>query len=217
MTIYEKLLNIQNDIICNKSQFNKFGNYNYRSCEDILEAVKPKLKENKCLLFLTDELVNIGERYYIKAQARLIDAEDGHSIIVDAYAREEETKKGMDGSQVTGASSSYARKYALNGLFCIDDQKDSDATNKHGKDTEEKPLEGYGGDMANITQFEKGTITPAQLKIIGAFNETQKKWVLKTYKVKSIDDLTTEQASAIIKQKEAKEAQKEAQKEAVAQ
>lgn len=123
----EKLIKIQTELKAPKNQRNNFGNYNYRSCEDILEAVKPLLKENGLTLRLTDELVNIGERYYIKATAILSDGTE--TIENVAYAREEETKKGMDGSQITGASSSYARKYALNGLFLIDDVKDSDSTN----------------------------------------------------------------------------------------
>lgn len=123
----EKLIKIQTELKAPKNQRNNFGNYNYRSCEDILEAVKPLLKENGLTLRLTDELVNIGERYYIKAIAILSDGTE--TIENVAYAREEETKKGMDGSQITGASSSYARKYALNGLFLIDDVKDSDSTN----------------------------------------------------------------------------------------
>lgn len=129
MTIYEKLLNIQTELKAPKSQKNDFGNYNYRSCEDILEAVKPFLKKEKCVLVINDEVQKIENRYYLKAVVNLIDVENGESITASAFAREEETKKKMDGSQITGASSSYARKYALNGLFAIDDTKDSDATN----------------------------------------------------------------------------------------
>lgn len=133
----EKLLKIQQELKAPKNQRNDFGKYNYRSCEDILEAVKPLLKENNLILTLNDELVQIGERYYIKATATLTDVnEPADKITNTAYAREEETKKGMDGSQITGASSSYARKYALNGLFLIDDVKDSDATNM-GEDKKE--------------------------------------------------------------------------------
>jgi hypothetical protein len=128
----EKLLKIQTELKAPKGQFNSFGKYKYRSCEDITEAVKPLLSKYKCTLLTTDELVLIGERYYIKATAKLYDAENNTLIEkTDGYAREEESKKGMDGSQITGASSSYARKYALNGLFAIDDNKDSDSTNKH--------------------------------------------------------------------------------------
>ena len=137
MNIYEKLSNIQNELKCNKNQFNDFGKYAYRSCEDILEAVKPLLKKEKVVLTISDELQYIGNRYYIKATATLIDTESEAIISNSAYAREEETKKGMDGSQITGASSSYARKYALNGLFGIDDNKDSDTTNIQSKEEKE--------------------------------------------------------------------------------
>jgi len=130
----EKLLKVQMELKAPKNQKNTFGGYNYRSCEDIFEAVKPLLEKEGLTLRLTDKLVNIGERYYIKATAILTDGNE--TIENTAYAREEETKKGMDGSQITGASSSYARKYALNGLFLIDDVKDSDATNT-GEPTKE--------------------------------------------------------------------------------
>lgn len=126
MSIYEKLLNIQSELKAPKGQYNNFGKYKYRSCEDILEAVKPICTKHKATLVISDELKHIGERYYIEAKATLIDIEDGSRVENTAYAREEETKKGMDGSQITGTASSYARKYALNGLFCIDDTKDAD-------------------------------------------------------------------------------------------
>ena len=124
----KELLQIQSELKAPKGQFNAYGKYKYRSCEDSLEAVKPILKKNNCTLLLSDSLIYVGERYYIKATATLVNAE-GKSVSTEAYAREEETKKGMDASQITGASSSYARKYALNGLLCIDDNKDSDTTN----------------------------------------------------------------------------------------
>ena len=127
--MYQKIINIQQKLKAPKTQRNNFGNYNYRSCEDILEAVKPLLEENKCFLVITDEIINLGNRYYVKATAKLIN-DDGALIAENnGIAREEESEKGMDGSQITGASSSYARKYALNGLFGIDDTKDSDYTN----------------------------------------------------------------------------------------
>lgn len=137
MNIYEKLSNIQNELKAPKGQFNKFGGYKYRSCEDILEAVKPICKKYKTTLVLADKLENIGDRYYIKAMAELIDCEGetNSSVTNTAYAREEESKKGMDGSQITGTASSYARKYALNGLFNIDDTKDAD-TDEFTKQTQ---------------------------------------------------------------------------------
>lgn len=126
MLVAEKLMSIQQELKAPKGQYNSFGKYKYRSCEDILEAVKPLLGKNKAALTITDELIYVGERYYIKAMAILTDAESGETIHNTAYARESLEKKGMDDSQITGTASSYARKYALNGLFCIDDTKDAD-------------------------------------------------------------------------------------------
>ena len=131
----EKLIKIQQNLKAPKGQYNDFGKYSYRSCEDIFEAVKPLLEEENLTLRLNDELVQVGDRYYIKATAILTDGTE--TIENTSYAREEETKKGMDGSQITGASSSYARKYALNGLFLIDDVKDSDTTNGAVEPTKE--------------------------------------------------------------------------------
>ena len=124
----EELITIQSELKAPKSQFNKFGGYKYRKAEDILEAVKPLLNKQKCTLTITDDIVMVGNRIYVKATAT-IKNEKGECETTTGWAREEETKKGMDGSQITGASSSYARKYALNGLFAIDDNADSDTTN----------------------------------------------------------------------------------------
>jgi hypothetical protein len=132
----KELIEIQNELKAPKNQRNTFGNYNYRSAEDILEAVKPLLKKHGCYLTISDEMIQLGDRYYVKATATL--SKDADSISTTAYAREEESKKGMDASQITGATSSYARKYALNGLFCIDDTKDADFTNTHGKEEQPK-------------------------------------------------------------------------------
>lgn len=148
-----KLTKIQNDLKAPKKQFNKFGNYNYRNVEDILEAVKPLLLDHEVILTLSDEIVEVGGHVYVKATATLtsigittINEEtklmtkypDDEPIIVSAYARESLDQKGMAPAQMTGSASSYARKYALNGLFLIDDTKDDDFTNKHGKE-EPKP------------------------------------------------------------------------------
>ena len=123
----KNLIEIQKELKAPKGQYNSFGKYKYRSAEDILEAVKPLCHERGCLLVLSDELVSIGTRYYVKATASFCDPKlPDQTLKVTAYAREDETKKGMDGSQITGTASSYARKYALNGLFCIDDAKDAD-------------------------------------------------------------------------------------------
>ena len=124
--VLKKLAVIQSELKAPKNQFNKFGGYKYRSWEDILEAAKPLCNKHGCTLTVSDKLENIGARYYIAATATIYENESGECISNTAYAREEETKKGMDGAQITGTASSYARKYALNGLFCIDDTKDAD-------------------------------------------------------------------------------------------
>ena len=132
--IRQKLQGIQSSLKAPKGQTNKFGGYKYRSCEDILTAVKPLLAEWGCSLTISDTIVEISGRIYVKALANLLDNDSDNGIPVAGFAREAETKKGMDEAQITGSASSYARKYALNGLFAIDDTKDPDATNKHGKD-----------------------------------------------------------------------------------
>ena len=142
MTVYDKLINIQSELKAPKSQYNNFGKYSYRNCEDILEALKPLLKENKSTIFISDDVVFIEGRFYIKSTVTFVDVETGDKIVNTAYAREEESKKGMDVSQVTGASSSYARKYALNGMFAIDDTKDSDFTNQNESKSSIKPSNG---------------------------------------------------------------------------
>lgn len=145
LTTEEKLERIQTELEVPKGQLNKFGGYRYRSCEDILGAVKPLLKKYKCFIYLTDDLEQVGDRYYIVATASLVDAEvDGKKYSVTAYAREGDAKKGMDASQVTGSASSYARKYALNGLLAIDDTKDADATNVVKCENCHKVIEGHG-------------------------------------------------------------------------
>jgi hypothetical protein len=126
ISIYSKLLSIQNELKAPKNQYNKFGNYNYRSCEDILEAIKPLCLKYGAVVLIDDYVAQVGERFYVKAKASLIDIDTQEEVYACAYARESENKKGMDSAQVTGATSSYARKYALNGLFCIDDTKDVD-------------------------------------------------------------------------------------------
>lgn len=175
----EKLMKIQQELKAPKNQRNNFGGYNYRSCEDILEAVKPLLKELKLTLRLNDELSVIGDRYYIKATSILTDIETKEQIINTAYAREEETKKGMDGSQITGASSSYARKYALNGLFLIDDVKDSNTTNQ-------------GTEPIRASEKQK--------KLIETLVE-DKQAMFEYYGISSIEELTIQQASEIISKK----------------
>lgn len=130
------LTKIQQELKAPKNQRNNFGGYNYRSCEDILEALKPLLDKHDATLTISDEIVLVGDRYYVRATAKLVSEKETYTT--SAYAREAENKKGMDESQITGTASSYARKYCLNGLFCIDDTKDAD-TNEHKKQTAGAP------------------------------------------------------------------------------
>lgn len=166
MNILEKLLNIQQELKCNKNQYNSFGGYNYRNCEDILEAVKPLLKENKCVVTLSDEIINVGTHNYVKSTATLKDVEKiGDEISTNALAREAEIQKGMNDSQITGSTSSYARKYALNGLFDIDDTKDSDFTNNKEEEEHKKNNE--------LEEFKKNMTYQNYLKL----NDADKKRV----------------------------------------
>ncbi|WP_338950085.1 ERF family protein [Fusobacterium nucleatum] len=173
MNIYEKLLNVQTELKAPKGQFNAFGKYKYRSCEDILEALKPVLNKYKLTFFINDEIVEVNNRNYVKATITIINIEKpDEQIQTSALAREEETKKGMDGSQITGASSSYARKYALNGMFMIDDTKDSDSTNTHGKDkTEQEKVQDFlnsrNGMIEKLSEYVKGDKLERMLKNYG--------------------------------------------------
>lgn len=133
MNIYEKLLVVQQQLKAPKSQYNKFGDYHYRSCEDIQEALKPILQDTKTVLLLNDEIIQQGDRFYIKATAILQDTESTERICNAAYARECDSRPKMDAAQITGSCSSYARKYALNGLFCIDDARDPDTSAPQGQ------------------------------------------------------------------------------------
>ena len=140
MSVYEKLSKVQSELKAPKGQYNSFGKYKYRSCEDILEAVKPLNAKHGVVLTVGDEVVEISNRFYVKATATLVDVESGEKVTNTALAREDDAKKGMDGSQITGTASSYARKYCLNGLYCIDDTKDAD-TDEYRAQQEHKPQE----------------------------------------------------------------------------
>lgn len=141
MSVYEKLAAVQRELKAPKGQFNSCGKYKYRSCEDILEALKPVLSKNGCAVVLSDSVEQVGDRFYICATATITDYETHEQVHNTAFAREDTDKKGMDGSQITGTASSYARKYALNGLFLIDDTKDADTDAYHEQTTGEKHKE----------------------------------------------------------------------------
>lgn len=191
VTIFEKLLMIQAKLKAPKNQYNDFSNFNYRSCEDILEAVKPLLVDTQTVLILSDEIVQAGDHFYIKAIAKLVDTVSKEFVENTAFAREAESKKGMDSAQITGSASSYARKYALNGLFAIDDTKDSDYTN-NGKDTQshskgqnKKSLHEYKQEIAQLLKVKN--VEP--LKFV--------EWLKKNYKVDKIDGMSVSQLEKI--------------------
>ena len=188
--INELLATIQAELNAPKNQRNSFGGYNYRSCEDILEAVKPLLAKTKTTLTITDEIVCVGARYYIKATATLT-SNDGEIVSASAYAREAESKKGMDEAQVTGATSSYARKYALNGLFAIDDNKDADTINTHGK-AEEPATNDATESLA--TQEQVAEIFNLKCNVAN---------IRKAYNITRLAELTYSQANEVIAKKKA--------------
>nr|DAS38419.1 MAG TPA: ERF superfamily protein [Caudoviricetes sp.] len=200
MKLLEKLLAIQIELKAPKNQYNSFGKYKYRNCEDILEAVKPLCLKNKAVLTISDEIKNENGRFYVKAIATLHDTESDETILVSAFAREVENKTGMDGSQVTGASSSYARKYALNGLFAIDDTKDSDTTNTGDKGEDKlKSVQETKPQKANkqiLSEVEK------QLKELAEEHGYELEDIrisCQEYFKKSINELTDEELAKIIK------------------
>ena len=178
MNIYEKLLNIQEILKAPKSHCT--GRYYYRNCEDILEAAKPVCKQNSAVLTVLDEIVLIGDRFYIKATATLTDIESGEKVSTTAFAREELDRKGMDAPQLTGSSSSYARKYALNGLFCIDDTKDADALASQGEQEEAKSKAVTAQQVADLQALAKQK---------GVSVET----IVNGYKLKTLQDISPHQ------------------------
>ena len=188
--ILMKLNKIQVELKAPKGQFNKFGNYKYRSCEDILEALKPLLEKYKAAINITDEIAVVGDRYYIRAIATLYDIESGESIEAMAFAREDESKQGQDLSQLTGSTSTYARKYALNGLLAIDDTKDSDTTNKHGK--EENKVDNKTENNKFISQAQQ-----KRLFAIAKSNAELVKGVIKKYGHESTSTIKKQEYQAI--------------------
>lgn len=179
VVLTQRVGDIQHKLKAPKGQYNSFGKYNYRSCEDILEGVKPLLKEHNLALLIDDEIVQIGERYYVKATAKIT---DGREIVsATAYAREPDTKKGMDESQITGATSSYARKYALNALLCIDDTKDADTMDNSKKPSQQTQETVYNWQTLK-TRATQGGISEDDLK----------HYLKETLKVNESKDMTQE-------------------------
>ena len=207
MSIFKKLLKIQSELNCPKNLYNKFGNYSYRSAEAILEAVKPICLKYNCAIFISDSIKQIGDRYYVEAQATLVDADVGieEFISTTALARKETEKKGMDASQITGAASSYARKYALNGLLAIDDAKDADDL-EPDKPTQKVTTSKVPTSSAQYTKQENATkaITPAQRTRLFALGvEEDIRAVLKEYKIEHTTDIPMSKYDEICKKVEA--------------
>lgn len=176
----KELIAIQSKLKAPKSQFNRFGNYKYRKAEDILEAVKPLLAEQGCTLVITDDIVMVGNRIYVKATATIKNGK-GDTETTTGFAREEETKKGMDGSQITGASSSYARKYALNGLFAIDDNADSDTTNTGEHQQQAQPQVQPQPQQPQASQYHPNDVNEALKMVERCTTRDHLVWVMQTY------------------------------------
>jgi hypothetical protein len=192
MELQKKLAQIQKELNVPKNQRNNFGNYNYRSAEDILEGVKKHL--DGCVLTVSDKIVLVGNRYYIKATAKLTCGTESFKTV--AFAREEETKKGMDASQITGSASSYARKYALNGLFCIDDTKDADTQDNTNNNTPNSKTS-----VGGTKNVSGSSVTEKQLKYINTLitqSDSDREVIKDLYKVASLTELTSSQASDLI-------------------
>lgn len=215
--VYGKLSAIQKELKAPKGQFNSFGKYHYRSCEDILESIKPLLSKYKATLFISDSLELIGTRFYVMATATFTDVESGESVKSSAFARESEEKKGMDSSQVTGATSSYARKYALNGLFLIDDTKDADCdeyteqqnnaqkqtsrTKANFKTDEQKNQEMIDNTDKSLIPEQNAMISPEQLAKINSELErtgVSLQQILKAAKVDALEKMSQVTAVSII-------------------
>ena len=202
MTVYKKLIKVQQELKAPKNQRNNFGNYNYRSCEDILEALKPILAKHEATVFISDKVVVKENNWaYIEATATFVDIETGESVSTTAFARETENKKGMDSSQITGSASSYARKYALNGLFLIDDSVDPDS-DSHQKIT-------GGVSQGSNRKFTKDDVTALRLDLVKVATATKKDvneleaWVSQQIGVDNFDainQLSFVKANALVKQ-----------------
>ena len=194
----KNLVNIQNELKAPKSNFNSFGKYRYRSAEDILTAVKPLLAKYSCTMTITDEVVFIGGRFYIKATATITD-EDGNTESVSAFAREDESKKGMDGSQITGTASSYSRKYCLNGMFLIDDTKDADTNEFYNQTQDTKLTKAYlkqhGSERIGGDEIQK-----LRTACINAGEKMSLEKALQACKKERIDDITLIQYVSLMSQ-----------------
>lgn len=205
MNVYEKLIKVQAELKAPKSKFNSFGKYKYRSLEDILEGVKPLLEKNKASLVIADSMEQVGDRYYLKATATFIDTENGESVSNSALARESAEKKGMDDSQITGTASSYARKYALNGLLLIDDTKDADTDEAHvEKEARAKKAKDDEKNEALVTDIGDMKIAPVKVNVLKGDIDSglmNKEKMLACFKVEKLEDVTEKQFSDYVQKR----------------
>ena len=192
-TLLEKLSNVQSNLNVPKGQKNTFGNYNYRSCEDILNKCKPVCSANGLMLTISDEIIIVSERYYVKSTATIMEISTGEKIEVSAFARESLSKKGQDESQITGTASSYARKYALNGLFLLDDTKDADSDEYHNQT--KKDDQPSAKEQKEVETIKHQKISELKVKAIQAAIAKERidpQSVLNVYKIKSFEEMTEE-------------------------
>lgn len=208
MTIHEKMMKIQTTLKAPKNLFNSFGNYKYRNAEGILEAVKPLLAENKLSMYISDDVQAVNDRVYVKATVSIFDIETGESVMATASAREALNKKGMDDSQITGTASSYARKYALNGIFLLDDTKDADTDENQKERTARANKQEQKKNKEKLDQMKISLVKQKTLLDLCEDEKFDINKILKSYKHESIKDITEGQYKYIVANKDKESARK---------
>lgn len=202
MAIHEKMMKIQTTLKAPKNLFNSFGNYKYRNAEGILEAVKPLLAENKLSMYISDDVQAVNDRVYVKATVSIFDIETGESVMATASAREALNKKGMDDSQITGTASSYARKYALNGIFLLDDTKDADTDENQKECTARANKQEQEKNKEKLDQMKISLVKQKTLLDLCEDEKFDINKILKSYKHESIKDITEGQYKYIVANKD---------------
>lgn len=202
MTIHEKMMKIQTTLKAPKNKWNDYGKYNYRNAEGILEAVKPLLEEQKLAMYITDDVIAVGDRVYVKATVKVQDIETEASVVTTALAREAFNKKGMDDSQITGTASSYARKYALNGIFLLDDTKDADTNENQKERTARANKQEQEKNKEKLDQMKISLVKQKTLLDLCEDEKFDINKILKSYKHESIKDVTEGQYKYIVANKD---------------
>ncbi len=208
MTIHEKMMKIQTTLKAPKNKWNNYGKYNYRNAEGILEAVKPLLEEQKLAMYITDDVIAVGDRVYVKATVKVQDIETEASVVTTALAREALNKKGMDDSQITGTASSYARKYALNGIFLLDDTKDADTDENQKERTARANKQEQEKNKEKLEQMKISLVKQKTLLDLCEDEQFDINKILKSYKHESIKDITEGQYKYIVANKDAENVRK---------